>query len=186
MLKGTSDYGNKIVKYATSSTAGITGFANIEKGTYDITEVETPDGYVRNDTVYTVVIDESGNCTMAVKSGDEDFIKVNGSTISVYNEPLHNVTILKQNNYDYSAVEGVTFKISGTSNKGTAVDQNQTTNKAGMATFTGLESGTYTLVETAVTDHADGINVELDTTPRVITVDKYGNSTIEGTNKDSQ
>ena len=186
MLKGTSDYGNKVVKYATSSSTGITGFANIEKGTYDITEVETPDGYVRNDNVYTVVIDESGNYTMAVKSGDEDFIKVNGSTISVYNEPLHNVTILKQNNYDYSAVEGVTFKISGTSDKGTAVDQNQTTNKAGMATFTGLESGTYTLVETAVTDHTDGINVELDTTPRVITVDKYGTSTIEGTNKDSQ
>ena len=186
MLKGTSDYGNKVVKYATSSTTGITGFPNIEKGTYDITEVETPNGYVRNDTVYTVVIDESGNYTMAAKSGNEDFIKVNGSTISVYNEPLHNVTILKQNNYDYSAVEGVTFKISGTSDKGTAVDQNQTTNKAGMATFTGLESGTYTLVETAVTDHTDGINVELDTTPRVITVDKYGNSTIEGTNKDSQ
>ena len=186
MLKGTSDYGNKVVKYATSSTTGITGVANIEKGTYDITEVETPNGYVRNDTVYTVVIDESGNYTMAVKSGDEDFIKVNGSTISVYNEPLHNVTILKQNNYDYSAVEGVTFKISGTSDKGTAVDQNQTTNKAGMATFTGIESGTYTLVETDVTDHTDGINVELDTTPRVITVDKYGNSTIEGTNKDSQ
>ena len=186
MLKGTSDYGNKVVKYATSSTTGITGFPNIEKGTYDITEVETPDGYVRNDTVYTVVIDESGNYTMAVKSGDEDLIKVNGSTISVYNEPLHNVTILKQNNYDYSAVEGVTFKISGTSDKGTAVDQNQTTNKAGMATFTGLESGTYTLVETAVADHTDGINVELDTTPRVITVDKYGTATIEGTNKDSQ
>ena len=186
MLKGTSDYGNKVVKYATSSTAGITGFANIEKGTYDITEVETPDGYVKNDTVYTVVIDESGNYTMAVKSGDEDFIKVNGNTISVYNEPLHNVTILKQNNYDYSAVEGVTFKISGTSDKGTAVDQNQTTNKAGMATFTGLESGTYTLVETAVAENADGINVELDTTPRVITVDKYGTATIEGTNKDSQ
>ena len=186
MLKGTSDYGNKVVKYATSSSTGITGFPNIEKGTYDITEVETPNGYVRNDTVYTVVIDESGNYTMAVKSGDEDFIKVNGSTISVYNEPLHNVTILKQNNYDYSAVEGVTFKISGTSDKGTAVDQNQTTNKAGMATFTGLESGTYTLVETAVADHTDGINVELDTTPKVITVGKYGDSTIEGTNKDSQ
>ena len=186
MLKGTSDYGNKVIKYAASSTTGITGFPNIEKGTYDITEVETPNGYVRNDTVYTVVIDESGNYTMAVKSGDEDLIKVNGSTISVYNEPLHNVTILKQNNYDYSAVEGVTFKISGTSDKGTAVDQSQTTNKAGMATFTGLESGTYTLVETAAADHTDGINVELDTTPRVITVDKYGNSTIEGTNKDSQ
>ena len=186
MLKGTSDYGNKMVKYAASSTTGITSFPNIEKGTYDITEVETPDGYVRNDTVYTVVIDESGNYTMAVKSGDEDFIKVNGSTISVYNEPLHNVTILKQNNYDYGAVEGVTFKLSGTSDKGTAVDQNQTTNKAGMSTFTGLESGIYTLVETAVADHTDGINVELDTTPRVITVDKYGTATIEGTNKDSQ
>lgn len=186
MLKGTSDYGNQITKYADSFDTGLVSFANIEKGTYELTEVKTADGYIADDNQYRVIVDDSANFSVSLAEGDEDFIKVNGNTISVYNEPLHNVTILKQNNYDYSAVEGVTFKISGTSDKGTAVDQGQTTNKAGMATFTGLESGTYTLVETAVTDHTDGINVELDTTPRVITVDKYGTATIEGTNKDSQ
>ena len=62
----------------------------------------------------------------------------------------------------------------------------ETTDSAGLATFTGIESGTYTLVETAVAENADGINVELDTTPRAVTVDKYGNVTIEGNQKDSQ
>ena len=188
LLKGTSDYGKTITKFATAANAtGLVSFQNIEKGTYELTEVGTVNGYALNSNHYAVTVDESGNVTVSIASGDKDLLKTEpGSLTVIYNEPLHNVTVLKQNNYDYGAVEGVTFKLSGTSDNGTAVDQNQTTGTSGMATFTGIESGTYTITEVAVEDHTDGINVELDTTPKVITVDKFGNSTIEGTNKDSQ
>ena len=186
LLHGTSDYGTDVTQYATSYGSGNVSFTNIEKGTYDLTEVSAANGYVLNDNKYRATIDDSGNAMIILKEGDKDFLSNTEKVITVYNEPLHKVTIVKQNSYDYSAVEGVTFRLSGTSDRGTAVDVSETTDSAGLATFTGIESGTYTLVETAVTDHTDGINVELDTTPRAVTVDKYGTVTIEGNTKDSQ
>lgn len=186
LLQGTSDYGTNVVQYATSYDSGNVSFADIEKGTYDLTEVTVANGYVPNDNKYRVTIDDSGSAMITLKEGDRDFLNNTEKVITVYNEPLHKITIVKQNSYDYSAVEGVTFRLSGTSDRGTAVDLSKTTDSAGLATFDGLESGTYTLVETAVTDHTDGINVELDTTPRAVTVDKYGKVTIEGNQKDSQ
>lgn len=186
LLQGTSDYGTDITQYATSYDSGNVTFSDIEKGTYDLTEVTAAHGYVLNDNKYRVTIDDSGSAMITLKDGDKAFLNNTEKVITVYNEPLHKVTIVKQNSYDYSAVEGVTFRLSGTSDRGTAVDMSETTDSAGLATFNGLESGTYTLVETAVAENTGSINVELDTTPRVITVDKYGNSTIEGTNKDAQ
>ena len=186
LLQGTSDYGTEVTQYATSYDSGNVTFSDIEKGTYDLTEVSVANGYVLNDNKYRATIDDSGNAMITLKEGDRDFLSNTEKVITVYNEPLHKVTIVKQNSYDYSAVEGVTFRLSGTSDRGTAVDMSETTDSAGLATFNGLESGTYTLVETAVAENTGGINVELDTTPRVIMIDKYGNSTIEGTNKDAQ
>lgn len=186
LLQGTSDYGTEVTQYAASYDSGNVIFSDIEKGTYDLTEISVANGYVMNDNKYRVTIDDSGSAMITLKEGDRDFLNNTKKVITVYNEPLHKVTIVKQNSYDYSAVEGVTFKLSGTSDRGTAVDMSKTTDSAGFATFNGLESGTYTLVETAVTENTGGINVELDTTPRVITIDKYGTATIEGTNKDAQ
>ena len=186
LLQGTSDYGTNIVQYATSYDSGNITFSDIEKGTYDLTEVSAANGYVLNGNKYRATIDDSGSAMITLKDGDKTFLSNTEKVITVYNEPFHKVTIVKQNSYDYSAVEGVTFRLSGTSDRGTAVDMSETTDSAGLATFTGIESGTYTLVETAVAENADGINVELDTTPRAVTVDKYGNVTIEGNQKDSQ
>ena len=186
LLQGTSDYGTEVTQYATSYDSGNVTFSDIEKGTYDLTEVSAANGYVLNDNKYRATIDDSGNAMITLKEGDRDFLSNTEKVITVYNEPLHKVTIVKQNSYDYSAVEGVTFRLSGTSDRGAAVNMSETTDSAGLATFNGLESGTYTLVETAVAENTGGINVELDTTPRAVTVDKYGNATIEGSNKDSQ
>lgn len=186
LLQGTSDYGTNIVQYATSYDSGNITFSDIEKGTYDLTEVSAANGYVLNGNKYRATIDDSGSAMITLKDGDKAFLSNTEKVITVYNEPFHKVTIVKQNSYDYSAVEGVTFRLSGTSDRGTAVDMSETTDSAGLATFNGLESGTYTLVETAVAENASGINVELDKTPRAVTVDKYGNVTIEGNQKDSQ
>ena len=186
LLHGTSDYGTEVTQYATSYDSGNVSFADIEKGTYDLTEVAAANGYVPNDNKYRVTIDDSGSAMITLKDGDKAFLSNTEKVITVYNEPLHKATIVKQNSYDYSAVEGVTFRLCGTSDSGTAVDMSETTDSAGLATFNGLESGTYTLVETAVAENTDGINVELDTTPRAVTVDKYGTVTIEGNTKDSQ
>mgnify|MGYP003371848181 CR=1 FL=1 len=186
LLQGTSDYGTSVTQYATSYDSGNVTFSDIEKGTYDLTEVSAANGYVPNGNKYRVTIDDSGSAMITLKDGDRAFLNNTEKVVTVYNEPLHKITIVKQNSYDYSAVEGVTFRLSGTSDRGTAVDISEITDSAGLATFNGLESGTYTLVETAVAENADGINVELDTTPRAVTVDKYGNVTIVGNQKDSQ
>lgn len=58
-LSGTSDYGTLVTQYAVSDDGKVT-FSNIEKGTYELTEVESPRAYVLSDRAFKVVIQDVG------------------------------------------------------------------------------------------------------------------------------
>ena len=181
-LSGTSDYGNDVLKYATSEKGKVT-FENVELGTYTIVETKAASGYVLNaNNKYTVRIDENGMISWSMASGDEDTLEVSGTKTTIYNEEKHRLGIYKVNSYDYSAVSGVTFRLAGTSDAGNKFDLEATTSASGITAFGGLESGTYVLSETAVSDDS---GVTLDETRRIVTIDKYGNTEIEGVEKDS-
>ena len=73
-------------------------------------------------------------------------------------------------------IEGIEYKLSGISNYGTAYDETIKTGSKGSAMFSDIEIGTYTLQEYKATK--DWI---LDTTTRVVTIDKSSNVIVDGT-----
>ena len=88
-LSGTSDYGTAVLVTETSQPkklddgsanqeAGCITFSNIEKGTYQLKEVQAPDGYALDRNAYTVKIDETGKAS--VKSDIERQVLTGKST----------------------------------------------------------------------------------------------------------
>ena len=63
-LSGISDYGNEILMYGISDIDGKVTFEDIEKGTYELVEISTVEGYTLNEynkEKFKVVVDENGN-----------------------------------------------------------------------------------------------------------------------------
>lgn len=180
-LTGTSDYGNDIVKYATSDNIGDVLFEDLEKGTYTMQEVEAPEGYGLLNAKFTVIVDENANYSITVndtaKYGEFLTLDKKGN-YTMYNEELTEFTIKKRDSWDYDGLEGAVFKLSGVSNNGTKVDLVQTTDSShglGTTRFSNLESGIYTLQEiTAPTGYI------LDDTVYIVKISNAGEVTIEG------
>ena len=91
-LWGTSDYGNEIIKYATSQDDGSVKFENVELGTYKLEELEAPEGYIRESGTYIVVVDKSGNFSISnyTKTGEEKEITKHSSTPNVTEDGTQN------------------------------------------------------------------------------------------------
>lgn len=86
------------------------------------------------------------------------------------------VPIAKRSSEDSTkAIRGVTFRLYGTSDYGTAVDMMQTTDSRGNTVFHDVEKGTYTILEYETTP-----DWRLDTTQHTIVIDKSGNLTVDG------
>ena len=179
-LTGTSDYGNEYTLYAVSNKIGRVSFKNIELGTYELVEVEAPDGYIRSKITWTVKINESG--IVSILNGT-DKIQVNKLNMyQIENEPYHSIRFLKSSTYgDNIYLEGAEFSLIGVSEYGTKVNKKATSGKAedgGLVIFDGLEPGTYTLKETKAPD-GHYINEK----PYTVIVQKDGTFTIDGLEK---
>lgn len=74
-------------------------------------------------------------------------------------------------------IEGIEYKLSGISNYGTVYDETVKTGSSGSAMFSDVELGTYTLQEYKATK--DWL---LDTTTRIVTIDKSNNVIVDGIN----
>ena len=86
-LSGTSDYGNDVVKTATSDSNGLVKLDNIEKGTYTLREIKANADYILNSTPYQVRVDEAGTATLwkPVEAADKTAAAgglSNGTTVS--------------------------------------------------------------------------------------------------------
>lgn len=84
--------------------------------------------------------------------------------------------LLKKASDTGKPIDGVTFRITGTSDYGTAVDKAAVTDSDGILSFEDLERGTYTLQETK---SADGYL--LDRTGHKVVIDNTGKVTFDGT-----
>lgn len=180
-LSGVSDYGNEYTLYGTSNKIGRITFKNIELGTYDLVEVQAPDGYIKNGQKYSIKIDENNRAYIYDSDGNE--INANSNRLyQIENEPYHSVRFLKSSTYGENIyLEGAEFNLSGISDYGTNVNMNAVSGRAedgGLVVFDGLEPGTYTLKETkAPAGHY------IDEKLYDVVVNKDGTFTIDGLEK---
>lgn len=179
-LTGISDYDNDYTLYAKSNKIGRISFKNIDMGTYELKEIEAPEGYIKNKTVFTVKIDENGRVSMF--DGDKKLEMNNADIYEIENEPYHSVRFLKSSTYgDNIYLEGAEFNLSGISDYGTNVNMTAVSGKAedgGLVIFDGLEPGVYTLKETKAPE-----GHYLDEKSYKVTLKKDGTFTIDGLEK---
>lgn len=179
-LSGTSDYGNEYLMYAKSNEIGRVDFENVELGTYELAEIEAPDGYIQKKDPWKVKVDERG--VAVIYDGDTEETTNKAGYYTLINEPYHSVRFVKSSTYgDNIYLEGAEFSLTGISDYGTNVDMTAVSGKAedgGLVVFTGLEPGIYTLKETkAPAEH------DIDERPYTVVVKKDGTFTISGLNK---
>lgn len=126
--EGDPDFINRVV------TTGNGGIVNVllKPGTYEVTELEVPNYAVPQETK-TVTVEESGTTDQPQAVKFENILK------------RGNVKVVKT--ADDNVIENVTFKLSGTSDQGSAVEVISKTNSEGIAEFNNIPIGTYTLSE---------------------------------------
>lgn len=142
-LTGTSDYGNKIDKTAISNVYGVT-FEDVEMGTYTLTEISAPDDYVKLTTKYTVVCNKDGILSIKELSPNDD-----GNYI-ITNMPRQSFNIRKIDAVNNEKLQYAEFTLTSNSTESgeVIVKENITSDMFGIAEFSGLDLGTYTLRET--------------------------------------
>lgn len=184
-LSGTSDYGNNVVVFATSSNSGEVVFENVEKGKYVIKEVssENPDYVINKDLTINVTIDDFGG--MSFSGNDNEYY----NDQKVYNERRFNSFRIRKIDKDNTSIwlEGAEFSLKGTSAFGTNVDVVATSDQNGIMSFENIERGTYTLKEvkapenvTASGKKGGNRNYIKDPSEYIVNIDKLGNVTING------
>ena len=111
---------------------------NLPAGTYTITEISAPEGYVKSDEVITFVVDADGKVTVDGKVREP---------IIIENTPvMHDVTITKTDEAG-NALAGAELKVV---NNTTGEELSWTTD--GSAKVLKLETGSYTLTEVSAPD----------------------------------
>lgn len=179
-LSGTSDYGNDYLMYASSNEIGRVDFENVELGTYELSEIEAPSGYIQKKEPWTVKVDERG--IASIYDNDKEESKNKTGYYTLINEPYHSIRFVKSSTYGEGIyLEGAEFSLTGVSDYGTSIDMTATSGKAddgGLVVFEGLEPGTYILKETkAPAEH------DLNEKPYTVVVNKDGTFTIDGLEK---
>ena len=169
-LSGTSNYGNSILMYGESDAEGKVLFENLEIGTYTLIETQPAEGYMSNNTDYTVTVDSTGSFSITNVKQEKD------GTLTIYNEPYHNFTIQKTDYTTGRSIGGAEFTLTGTSDLGTEVNITRTAGAvSGRVTFSRLERGTYILRETLPPE-----GYFPDNTKRVVTITADDTVTISG------
>ena len=173
-LMGVSDYGNMVRMNAMSGGDGMVYFSNVEPGTYSLVETEVPEGIIDDGLEYTLIVDENGNFSI------EGLTRNPEGYYDLFNEPYHSFTIQKIDYDTKTALPGAEFTLTGTSDRGTVVNETRTSGENGMLIFEHLEKGSYILQET---HQPDGYFE--DDTRRIVTVKETGEITIEGMSKNN-
>lgn len=147
-LTGTSDYGNKIVKTATSNGYGVT-FEDVELGTYTLTETSVPENYIAAKQ-YTVVCDKDGIISIVGLS-----LNTNGDYM-ITDMPRQSFSIRKVDAVNQAQLQGAEFTLKSVkTDSGEIISKTVTSDMFGIVTFDGLDFGTYKLKETiAPKNHA--------------------------------
>ena len=127
-LKGTSTSGQAVNLTATTNASGVATFSNVLIGTYTLTEVNTG-------KQYTPV------------SAQNVTVKYNNTTQAAVSNVLARGSVQVTKASEDGKIANVRFRLQGTSVDGTAVDLYATTNASGIATFSNVLIGSYTVSE---------------------------------------
>ena len=144
--------GNANGEYTTDNNGEIL-ISNLKPGSYIATELEAPDGYVRDDTPKTIDIGTDGKTYR----------------LEFKNSPLSGIKIIKTDSETNEPLEGVSFVVSKLN--GEKVGTFKTDNE-GMIYISVLEDGWYTVTETKGLE-----GYHWDKEPRMVEV-KSGKETI--------
>ncbi len=125
--------GNKLLE-ATTNENGTVTFSGLTKGNYYYQELRAPEGYVLNNTKYTLTVDENGNVTYGENNGNLYNDKV------VIEEIKGNATILKLETKTNKQLAGAVIGLYDAN--GNKLDE-KVTDENGIVTFTNLKTGTY-------------------------------------------
>lgn len=148
----------------TTDSSGEIRITNLAPGAYVLTEIKAPQGYVMDAPSTNVVIGEGGDTQTVVINPNET------QTITVYNDPIGGVEIIKVNaDNTRERIPNTTFEIRRMD--GAPVDT-VTTDRNGRV-FLPLEDGSYYAVEI---ESAEGF--KLDDTPVYFTVENGKTTTL--------
>ena len=132
-LKGTSDSGEEIELKAKTNDEGIAEIKDIPIGTYTINETLPEDYYVE-------------------VSPQDIEIKYQQTTEVTFHNTLKRQGVTVQKQSEDNKIEGIKFRLYGTSDSGEEVDMTETTNAGGIAIFEDVPVGTYTAEEIDVSE----------------------------------
>lgn len=159
--------GSTFTKTAASNADGGVSFADIPYGTYDLRETKTPAYHEPDDTVYQVVVDETGKATLIDPAYPDMPLTEIGAT------PTGERWVLTVNKIDSSTrtpLSGASIGLYADENCATLIKQ-AVSGDDGTVTFEGLLKGqTYWLKEDTAPSgyHPDGtIHLAEETTPFV-------------------
>ncbi len=156
---------NPLFNYEQEFTTGADGTITIEdlkQGSYEITEVQAPNGYILSDETKVAVI----------KWGEE-------TTITYENEPKTSLVITKIDSETGAKLDGARFKLKHTTS-GAEYFTDETEN--GIATIEELVEGTYTLTEIQA---PNGYILNSEPITVVIENDRVNSVTIKNSKKPS-
>ena len=128
--------GNEIIKDGqqiklTTDNNGQIDFTNLEVGTYKYKEIEAPEGYILNETMYTFTVENDGTVKFETARG------------IIYNDRVimkDDLVITKKKTQTDILIPGAVI---GIFNENGEEIQRKTTNEVGTVTFIGLEVGSY-------------------------------------------
>lgn len=140
------------IRYSAGSTkvngSGNVTFSGLFPGTYVLTETTVPSGYFQTTTKYTVKIADNGAVSVTKQGSDVGSASVSGRTINVKNYKNAEIAVTKKSAAKGNApLKGTVFTLA----KGGKNITTATTDANGVARFTNLTAGTYTVKETTAT-----------------------------------
>jgi len=127
----------------TTGENGQVKFTNLEEGTYQYKEIQAPEGYIPNETMYKFTVDENGIITFIENANG---IKGNGI---IYNDKvkIEHIIITKHETGTTTPVPGAVIGLFSENGKEIKDENEQpirlTTDQNGRIDFTNLEVGTY-------------------------------------------
>ena len=171
-LNGESDYGTSVDEILSTGENGRITRNNLEQGTYTLVEEDTTADFFKNDTRFTVIVDNKGKVTI---NGSEDTApykiedppRVHGRLDLMKKGKIDGETQTKQ-------LYGAQFTIEGDSYYGNHIVLTEESKDGGIVSFPDIERGTYELTETRA---ANGY-ITTKEKYRVV-CDRYGVVTLE-------
>lgn len=157
-FKVTRGDGSVVRENVVSDADGIVHLAELDTGTYIITETKAPSGYVVDETPKTVQLREGQTYEVVFTNSRSYGLQIR-KTVKGTNKPL----------------SGCVFKV--TKANGEVIGK-YTTNSAGLATVSGLEDGVYVVTEISCPE-----GYRLDGTPQNVIVKSGELATVEFENE---